>query len=183
MRSQERRRPHAHRPPRLQQARDPRRLEQARPGRQDRRAGAGGRTGERGPAGADGRDVDASNHYTKAESDGKYLAATGKAADADKLDGADSTDFARAGEVLFARIASNGTTVPGSRPVGVTAAALGVDTTRVTFGRDVSGCSFSAIEADGTPSGESIAVASAGSPDVDVTFETTRRAFHLQVIC
>jgi hypothetical protein len=53
----------------------------------------------------------------------------------------------------------------------------------VTFGRDVSACSFTAIEADGSPSGETIAVASAGGPDVDVAFATTRHMFHLQVIC
>jgi hypothetical protein len=146
-------------------------------------AGAPGPAGERGPAGADGRDIDASNHYTKAESDTKYLAATGKAADADRLDGADGTDFAKAGELLFARVASNGTTVTGSRPAGASAAAIGINQSRVTFGRDVSSCAYSAIEADGSPSGESIAVASAGGPDVDVVFETTRHVFHLQVIC
>lgn len=81
--------------------------------------GPRGPAGERGPAGADGangRDVDASNHYTKAESDARYLATGGKAADADKLDGADRTDFAGAGDLLFARVASNGATVVGSRP-------------------------------------------------------------------
>jgi hypothetical protein len=109
--------------------------------------------------------------------------ARGKAADADKLDGADSADFARSGDLLFARVASNGTTVSGSRPAGATAAAIGADSSRVTFARDVSACSFTAMEADGSPSGESIAVASAGAGNVDVVFEATRHAFHLQVIC
>jgi hypothetical protein len=154
------------------------------------RSGPVGKTGPAGPAGAqgaagrDGRDVDASNHYTKAESDAKYLAAAGKAADAEKLDGADSTDFAGAGDLLFARVASNGATVSGSRPAsGVSAAPLGSDSSRVTFGRDVSACSFAAIEADGSPSGDTIAVASAGGGNVDVAFPITRHAFHLQVIC
>jgi hypothetical protein len=153
------------------------------------RRGPVGKTGPAGPAGAngaagtDGQDIDASNHYTKAESDAKYLAASGKAADAEKLDGADSADFAGAGDLLFARVGSNGTSVSGSRPSGVSAAAIGTDSSRVTFGKDVSACSFTAIEADGSPSGDTIAVASAGGSNVDVTFETTRHAFHLQVIC
>jgi hypothetical protein len=150
------------------------------------RTGATGPAGERGPAGADGangRDIDASNHFTKPESDAKYLATSGKAADADRLDGADRTDFAAADDLLFARVASNGTTVLGSRPSGVTAAAVAGNASRVTFGRDVSACSFTAIEADGSPSGETIAVASAGGPSVDVAFATTRHMFHLQVIC
>jgi hypothetical protein len=145
--------------------------------------GAAGPAGERGPAGADGRDADASNHYTKAESDAKYLATTAKAADADKLDGADGADLARAGDLLFARVGSNGTTVSGSRPAGVTAVAVGGNASRVTFGRDVSACAFAAIEADGSPSGETMAVASAGGGNVDVAFGTSRHAFDLQVIC
>jgi hypothetical protein len=39
------------------------------------------------------------------------------------------------------------------------------------------------IEADGSPSGETIAVAPAGGGSDDVTFQTTLHAFHLQVIC
>jgi hypothetical protein len=142
--------------------------------------GATGATGERGPA---GKDIDASNHYTKAETDARYLAATGKAADADKLDGADLADLAIAGDLLFARVASNGTTVSGSRPAGVTAVALTANASRVTFARNVAGCAFSAIEADGSPSGETIAVSPAGGGSVDVTFQTTLHAFHLQAIC
>jgi hypothetical protein len=115
----------------------------------------------------------------------ELLGKTEKAADSDKVDGLDAADMARAGDLLFARVAANGTTVDGSRPSGVTSTASGADTARVTFGKDVSACSFTATEADGAPSGETIAtesVAGAGQ-SVDVTFETTRSAFHLQVIC
>jgi hypothetical protein len=143
-------------------------------------AGMTGATGERGPA---GMDINASNHYTKAETDARYLAATGKAADADKLDGADLADLAISGDLLFARVASNGTTISGSRPAGVTAVALTANASRVTFARNIAGCAFSAIEADGSPSGETIAVAPAGGGSVDITFQTTLHAFHLQVIC
>jgi hypothetical protein len=142
-----------------------------------------GPVGERGPAGADGKDVDVSTHYTKAESDGRYLAATGKAIDADKLDGADLSDLAIAGDLLFARVAANGATVAGSRPAGVSAVALNASSSRVTFARNVAGCAFSAIEADGSPSGETIAVAPAGGGSVDVSFESGLHAFDLQAIC
>jgi hypothetical protein len=145
-----------------------------------------GPVGARGPAGADGKDgadADVSNRYTKAESDARYLAATGKAVDADKLDGADLADVAIAGDLLFARVASNGATVSGSRPAGVSAVALTANSSRVTFARNVAGCSFSAIEADGSPSGETIAVAPAGGGSVDVSFQTGLHAFDLQAIC
>jgi Collagen triple helix repeat (20 copies) len=139
-----------------------------------------GATGERGPA---GKDIDASNHFTKAETDARYLGATGKAADADRLDGADLADLAISGDLLFARVASNGTTVLGSRPASVTAVALTANAARVTFARNVAGCAFAANEADGSPSGETIAVAPAGGGGVDVTFQSTLHAFDLQVIC
>ena len=42
----------------------------------------------------DNIETELSNRYTKTESDGKYLSSSGKAPDADKLDGHDSTYFA-----------------------------------------------------------------------------------------
>jgi Collagen triple helix repeat (20 copies) len=54
--------------------------------------GEPGPQGERGPQGETGT-VDTSNFYDKAQSDARYLAATAKAADADELDGIDSTGF------------------------------------------------------------------------------------------
>jgi hypothetical protein len=104
----------------------------------DRRGPAGptGATGERGPA---GKNIDAPNHYTKDERDARYLAATATAADADKLDGADLADLAMSGDLLFARVTSNGTTVSGSRPAGVTAVALAANASRVLFARNVAG--------------------------------------------
>lgn len=113
-----------------------------------------------------------------------FLGKTEKAADADKLDGLDSADVARAGDLLFARVASTGTTVNASRPAGATSAALDADTTRVTFAKDVSACSFTANPAGGDPSAATLAVASAGGGNVDVSFTGgARPAFHLQVIC
>ena len=53
-----------------------------------------GPQGLQGPKGDTGT-VDASNHYTKSESDARYLAAGGQAADANLLDGLDSGVFGR----------------------------------------------------------------------------------------
>jgi hypothetical protein len=64
----------------------------------------------------------------------------------------------------------------------VSASVVDGDTTRVTFGKDVGACSFTATESGGTPSGDAIATAAAGQ-SVDVSFENARQAFHLQVVC
>jgi len=50
-----------------------------------------GPTGPQGPKGDTGT-VDTSGFYSKAESDGRFLAANGKAVDADELDGLDSAE-------------------------------------------------------------------------------------------
>ena len=63
--------------------------------------GPAGSTGPRGPEGPRGETgpkgdtgtVDTSNFYDKAQSDARYLATTGTAANADQLDGVDSTGF------------------------------------------------------------------------------------------
>ena len=113
------------------------------------------------------------------------LGKTDKAADADKLDGLDSTDVARAGDLLFARVAANGTTVNGSRPSGATASAVDANTTRVTFGKDVSNCSSTATEVGATPGGGQVSVnpVSGAGQSIDVTFAGGREPFNLQVIC
>jgi hypothetical protein len=51
-----------------------------------------GATGPQRPKGDTGT-PDTSNLFTKTESDGRFLAIAGKAADADKLDGVDSTQL------------------------------------------------------------------------------------------
>ena len=65
--------------------------------------GPEGPRGETGPKGETGT-VDTSNFYDKAQSDARYLATTGKAADADKLDGLDSAAFLNQAGALTARI-------------------------------------------------------------------------------
>jgi hypothetical protein len=111
-----------------------------------------------------------------------FLGKTEKAADADKLDGLDSTDVARAGDLLFARVNGTGDGVVSSRPAtGVSAATAGGVST-VTFGKDVSACSFTATS-NGTPQALSAAPAAGNANAVAVSFETGVAAYHLQVVC
>ena len=81
-------------------------------------AGAPGATGPTGATGATGAtgQVDTSNFYDKATSDGRFLSATGKAADADKLDGIDSTGFVAAGEAGAGMQSARINTLPAVSP-------------------------------------------------------------------
>jgi len=113
--------------------------------------------------------------------------ATGKVANlnADRIDDKDSTDFAAAGDLLFAAVADGGTLVAGK---GATASnRANATTTTVTFNRDVSKCSFTAT-ANGSSPQPLAAAAAAGQPTQVVVTEpdetpSTPTAFHLQVIC
>ena len=113
--------------------------------------------------------------------------ATGKVANlnADKLDDKDSTDFAAAGDLLFAAVADGGTLLAGK---GATASTRAGDATTVTFGRDVSKCSFTATANGATA--QPLAVQSAGATGTQATQVVVTEAaaapavaFHLQVIC
>jgi hypothetical protein len=120
--------------------------------------------------------------------------ATGKVGNlnADKLDDKDSADFAAAGDLLFAAVNADGSLVSGSR--GATASAKSNpagQTYTVTFGRDVSKCSYSATAVGGSTTfgfGVSPTAGNANAVDVDEADDAgtpagTGRAFHLQVIC
>jgi hypothetical protein len=83
-------------------------------------AGAAGEAGPAGPVGPTGLPgakgdkgdtgtVDTSSFFTKAQSDNRYLLATGKALDADKLDGKDSTAFMRDFEMVSNETAHDAT--------------------------------------------------------------------------
>jgi hypothetical protein len=113
--------------------------------------------------------------------------ATGKVANlnADRLDDKDSADFAAAGDLLFAAVADGGTLLAGK---GATASARAGDATTVTFGRDVSKCSFTATPSGATP--QALAAQSAGATGTQATQVVVTEdpaapavAFHLQVIC
>jgi len=113
--------------------------------------------------------------------------ATGKVENlnADRLDDKDSADFAATADLLFAAVADGGTLLAGK---GATASVRAGDATTVTFGRDVSKCSFTAT-ANGTTV-EALAVQSAGATGTPATQVVVTEvagapavAFHLQVIC
>jgi hypothetical protein len=113
--------------------------------------------------------------------------ATGKVANlnADKLDDKDSADFAAAGDLLFAAVADGGTLLAGK---GATASARAGDATTVTFGRDVSKCSYTATATGATPEPLAVASAGAAAPAANQVVVTEPAAapavgFHLQVIC
>jgi hypothetical protein len=110
--------------------------------------------------------------------------ATGKVENlnADKLDGRDSTEFAALGDLLFAAVADGGTLV-SSR--GATASSRAGDATTVTFGRDVSKCSYTATANGATPQALAVQAVSGHADQVLVTEDAAvpAVAFHLQVIC
>jgi hypothetical protein len=111
---------------------------------------------------------------------------------ADKLDGKDSTDFASAGDLLFAAVNPDGSLVAGGR--GATAAAKSAPATptyTVTFNRDVSKCSYtaSAVGASSNfgfgvqPTAGNVNAVTVDEADDAGTPAGSGRAFHLQVIC
>jgi hypothetical protein len=109
--------------------------------------------------------------------------ATGTATglNADKVDGKEAADFAAAGDFLAARVTAAGALAGGR---GATSAAIetGPDTYRVTFGRDVSQCTYTATP-QGDATTQTLAVQPGSNPQnvrVDADAPT---AFHLQVIC
>jgi hypothetical protein len=111
--------------------------------------------------------------------------ATGKVTnlDSDKLDGKDSTEFAGAGDLLFAAVSDTGGLAAGR---GATASVqTGGPNYTVTFNRDVSKCSFTAnVVGDSATAGSIGVEATPGNVNqVTVREPGNARAFHLQVIC
>jgi hypothetical protein len=110
--------------------------------------------------------------------------ATGKVENlnADKLDGKDSADFAVAGDLLFAAVADGGSLLAGK---GATASTKAGDATTVTFGRDVSKCSYTATANGITPQALAAQPVTGQATQVVVTEDAAPPAvaFHLQVIC
>jgi hypothetical protein len=118
---------------------------------------------------------------------------------ADKVDGKDSTDFAAAGDLLFAAVNADGSLVAGSR--GATSATrtdAAAQTYRVTFDRDVSKCSYTASPvgassdfALGVGSGATSSTSTSKPNDVIVDQRDATspaggnagRGFHVQVVC
>jgi hypothetical protein len=93
--------------------------------------GETGATGAKGETGATGT-PDTSNFYNKNESDARFLAKAGKAADANLLDGLDSAAFPRTANIMRAFVQSTGAAF-GVAP-GLTVSRNGVGDYRVDFG-------------------------------------------------
>ncbi len=118
--------------------------------------------------------------------------ATGKVEnlDSDQLDGKDSTEFAAAGDSLFAAVNADGTLAAGQPEATASARSNPAEQTyTVTFGRDVSKCSFTAnvtgASADfslGINPGPAANQARVDQRDV-ADGNVTGRGFHLQVAC
>jgi hypothetical protein len=114
--------------------------------------------------------------------------ATGTVANlsSDRLDGRDSTEFANAGDLLWAKVAGGGALQAGR---GATASTLQVGTTTytVTFARDVSACSYGATAVGGDNANKPGASVATGSNPTNVRVDFAAGAgqtpFHLQVIC
>jgi hypothetical protein len=109
-----------------------------------------GPAGPEGPKGDPGT-VDTSDFFTKAQSDARFLGLHGKADDADRLDGYDSADFARADSVLTAGIANavgDEAGCGGGLAVVIRNARGGGVDHRFTF--QVAGGTFGQIRADGS---------------------------------
>jgi hypothetical protein len=117
--------------------------------------------------------------------------ATGKVdnLNADKLDGKDSTEFAGAGDLLFASVNADGTLAGGRGAAASTKAATG-NVYTVTFNKDVSKCSFTANAIGGATQSGGLGVAVGQQPTQVVVDEpnvagpdAAGRDFFLQVIC
>jgi hypothetical protein len=116
--------------------------------------------------------------------------ATGKVEnlDSDKLDGKDSTEFAGAGDLLFAAVNDNGTLAGGRGAAGASKTPANVYT--VTFNKDVSKCSFTANVVGGSSTFGIGVQPVAGQPTqvqftepADAGTANQGRGFHAQAIC
>ena len=109
---------------------------------------------------------------------------------ADRVDGKDATDFAAAGDLLFASVTDSTTAAPSASGRGATSvskATVGADTVfTVVFNKDVSKCSFTASPvgaAAGTAPGVAPATGNVNAVAVHVGPAAGAYSFHLQVIC
>src|SRR3954447_736909 len=109
---------------------------------------------------------------------------------ADRVDGKDATDFAAAGDLLFASVLDSATptaTGRGVTPTVTKTTATGGDIVfTVTFTKDVSKCSYTASPVGAAATTAPGVAPVAGPPAavaVNVGTEAGLHPFHLQVIC
>ena len=100
---------------------------------------------------------------------------------ADRVDGKDGADIANAGDFLSARVTAAGTLAGGR---GATAAAIetGPKTYRVTFGRDVSNCTYTATP-QGAATNNTLAVQAGSNPQNVRVDADAATPFQLIVVC
>ena len=100
---------------------------------------------------------------------------------ADRVDGKEATDFAGAGDLLAARVTAAGALAGGR---GATAAAIetGPKTYRVTFGRDVSNCTYTATP-QGAATSNTLAVQAGSNPQNVRVDADAATPFQLIVVC
>ena len=100
---------------------------------------------------------------------------------ADRVDGKDGADIANAGDFLSARVTAAGTLAGGR---GATAAAIetGPKTYRVTFGRDVSNCTYTATP-QGAATSNTLAVQAGSNPQNVRVDADAATPFQLIVVC
>jgi hypothetical protein len=112
--------------------------------------------------------------------------------DADKVDGREADSFANSADLLFAQVNADGTLAAAKPTAGAASAKSNPaeQTYTVTFGRDVSKCSFTASITGGSSDftlGVAPVAGQVGQVNVDqrnvVDGNTDGRAFQLQVIC
>jgi|tagenome__1003787_1003787.scaffolds.fasta_scaffold20321880_1 hypothetical protein len=119
--------------------------------------------------------------------------ATGVASglNADQVDGRDSSDLASPSDSLFAAVNADGTLAAGGpEATGSVRSDAAAQTYTVTFGRDVSKCSYTANvtggSADfslGVEAGPALNQVRVDQRNADAPEGNPGRAFHLQVVC
>jgi hypothetical protein len=100
---------------------------------------------------------------------------------ADQVDGKNASDFAAAGDLLFAAVKADGT----GTGRGYKSSSGGAGSYTVTFNRDVSACSFTATTTD-DPAATAVTPPTAAANDtvhVQTGATPAAHSFHLQVIC
>ena len=85
------------------------------------------------------------------------------------------------GDLLAARVSATGV-LAGGRGATASAIETGPDTYRVTFGRDVSNCTYTATP-QGATSGQTLAVEAGSNPQNVRVDADSPTAFQLTVIC
>jgi hypothetical protein len=144
--------------------------------------GPKGEPGPQGPKGDTGT-VDTSNFYDKAQSDARFLAAGAKAADADKLDGLDSTEIVSDSEykqVVVRMQAGDEREIARNGPLSIYArcATVGAnDTLRIYAKTDVDGAIMYASWGDTRDGTDATDFLDTTTPEANREFDSSANGF------